>query len=415
MPTRPPRQDWDEKANLPEAVTAIVVLQGDGLWWAQDTEKLAMDYVSTLLPAMTIGVDLGDKTSEVYSVGGDGVEREMPAVRTTRDRVEAYFGEIPPARIVIECGMHSPWVSRVLEGLGHQVIVANTRQMPRRQRKFDKMDARNLAREGRVDPRKLYPIRHRGLEAQTDLALLRARRALVRARTLMVNHVRGVVKSFGYRVPSCGSEAFANVAKATVPDELREALGPLIQQIRQLTKQIRRFDAKVEAKVKKYPEIKLLRQVKGVGPVTSLAFVLLIEDPKRFEDSRDVGAYFGLVSRVWASGASNPQLRITKAGDEMMRSLLTNAAHYILGPFGPDCDLRRYGEKMAARGGKNAKKRAVSAVARRLSVLLHVLWKKGAVYEPLRNTGNREGAEALRQGQRPRHKMTTGRIAVSNC
>ena len=131
-----------------------------------------------------------------------------------------------------------------------------------------------------------------------------------------------------------------------------------------------------------YPEALLLQQISGVGPITALAFVLLVEDPRRFEQSREVGAYFGLVPRLDESSDSTPQLRITKAGDELGRRLLVSAAQYILGPFGPECDLRSHGEAIAQRGGKNAKKRAAVAVARKLAVLMHRLWIAKATYDP---------------------------------
>jgi len=125
--------------------------------------------------------------------------------------------------------------------------------------------------------------------------------------------------------------------------------------------------------------------VEGVGALTALTFVLTVGDPHRFEKSRSVGAYFGLVPATAQSGDRDPQKRISKEGDEMLRKLLVSSAHYILAPFGSDSDLRRHGEKIASRGGKNAKKRAVVAVARKLSVLLHSLWVSGEVYDPLRN------------------------------
>jgi transposase len=123
---------------------------------------------------------------------------------------------------------------------------------------------------------------------------------------------------------------------------------------------------------------------KGVGPITALAYVLTLENPDRFVKSRDVGPYLGLVPKQEDSGESPPQLGISKAGDTMMRRLLVGSAHHILGPFGPDTDLRRYGLRLCERGGKNAKKRAAVAVARKLAVLLHCLWVSGEVYEPLR-------------------------------
>ena len=142
-----------------------------------------------------------------------------------------------------------------------------------------------------------------------------------------------------------------------------------------------------------YPETELLRQVEGIGPLTALTFVLTLEDPSRFAKSRSVGAYLGLVPATDQSGDRDPQKRISKEGDEMMRRLLVGSAHYILGPLGSDSDLRRHGEKIASRGGKNSKKRAVVAVARKLSVLLHRLWVTGEVYEPLRNTHRSGGQE----------------------
>jgi transposase len=135
----------------------------------------------------------------------------------------------------------------------------------------------------------------------------------------------------------------------------------------------------------KYPEVKTLTQIAGVGTLTALAFIVTIGDPHRFRQSRTVGAWLGLIPGQRASGQSDPQQRITKEGDRYLRSLLVNCAHYVLGSFGPDCDLRRHGKAIAARGGNNAKKRAIVAVARKLAVLLHRLWLTGAVYEPLRN------------------------------
>ena len=136
-----------------------------------------------------------------------------------------------------------------------------------------------------------------------------------------------------------------------------------------------------------------MRQVEGIGPLTALTFVLTLEDPYRFEKSRSVGAYLGLVPATDQSGDRDPQKRISKEGDEMLRKLLVGSAHYILGPFGSDSDLRRHGEKIASRGGKNAKKRAAVAVARKLSVLLHSLWVSGEVYDPLHNAHRRQEQE----------------------
>jgi transposase len=177
-------------------------------------------------------------------------------------------------------------------------------------------------------------------------------------------------------------------AVSHIPEALWPALGPVLEQIGSLTQCIRDYDRQLETISKEYyPETDLLRQVEGIGPLTALTFVLTLEDPSRFERSRSLGAYLGLVPARDQSGDTDPrEKRISKEGDEMLRKLLVGSAHYILGPFGGDSDLRRHGEKIASRGGKNAKKRAVVAVARKLSVLLHHLWVTGEVYDPLHNT-----------------------------
>lgn len=339
-----------------------------------------------LVPNLTIGLDLGDKSSCVCEVNAQAqvVKRDM--IATSPKGIEAYFGNRTPFRVVLEVGTHSPWVSRLLERLGHQVIVANPSAVygkRRRKKRNDAMDAEFLARQGRADPVLLHPIQHRGAETQTHLGLLRARDSLVRSRTKLINHVRGSAKAMGSRLPRCSAEAFPRKVGALIPEELHAALGPLLEVIDDLTKRIRAFDQQISRAVgEHYPEARRLQQITGVGPVTALAFVLLIEDPARFERSRDVGAYFGLVPRLDESSDSQPQLRITKAGDELGRRLLVSAANYILGPFGPDCDLRRHGERIAERGGKNAKKRAKVAVARKLAVMMHRLWVAEAQYDP---------------------------------
>jgi len=301
-------------------------------------------------------------------------------------------------RIAIEAGTHSPWVSRVLEGCGHEVLVANARKLRliyANKRKTDEIDAENLARLARVDPKLLYPLKHRSEDSQAHMAIIRSRDALVSARTQLVNHVRGAVKSFGGRLPKCPAVSFHNKAPEHIPEALMPALEAMLEQIGSLTRQIREYDRQLETISKEcYPETELLRQVEGVGPLTALTFVLTLEDPYRFEKSRTVGAYLGLVPARDQSGDRDPQKHISKEGDEMLRKLLVGSAHYILGPFGSDSDLRRHGEKIASRGAKNAKKRAVVAVARKLSVLLHRLWVTGEIYEPLYNTHRHEDLAA---------------------
>jgi len=343
---------------------------------------------SAIPSQMTIGLDLGDRYSYFYTLDAAGENIESGRVQTTRSALEKRFRNGEVARVVMEAGTHSPWVSRLLTEWGHDVLVANPRQLAliaQNDSKDDPIDAELLARLGRVEPQLLAPIVHRGAEAQADLAVIRARDAVVASRTQLVNHVRGAVKSFGARLPKCSPRSFARKAELEVPEPLRGALEPVLQVIGEMTEQIKGYDRQLEAACQEhYPETELLRQVGGVGVVTALAFVLTLEDAQRFRRSRSVGSFLGLRPGRDKSGAQDPELRITKAGDRLLRRLLVGSAQYILGPLGPDCDLRRWGLKLASRGRKNAKKRAVVAVARKLAVLLHRLWVGGEVYEPLR-------------------------------
>jgi len=340
---------------------------------------------------MTAGLDLGDQYSYLYVLDTESGELvEEGRLRTTPDGLLRRFDSERKLKVAIEVGTHSTWVSRILEGCGHEVLVANprkTRLIYAGKRKTDKLDAQKLARLARADPELLYPVGHRGEESQAHLALIHSRDALVRSRTQLINHVRGTVKSFGARLPKCSAESFHRKAADALPSKLAETLEEVVETIGSLTETIRDYERRIERLCEQsYPqETGLLRQVPGVGTITSLSFVLTLEDPDRFEKSRSVGAYLGLVPGKDQSGQSDPGRPISGEGDEMLRRLLVGSAHYILGPFGPDSDLRRHGEKIALRGGKNAKKRAVVAVARKLSVLLHRLWITGEAYDPLRN------------------------------
>jgi transposase len=349
-------------------------------------------------PQVTAGLDLGDKHSYLCLIDSQSGEViEEGRLRTSPEAFRRRFASEQSMRIAIEAGTHSPWTSRMLEECGHEVLVANAHKLRliyANKQKTDEIDAENLARLARVDPKLLYPLKHRGEDSQADMALIRSRQALIGCRTQLVNHIRGAVKSFGGGLPKCPAVSFHKNAAEHIPEALWPALGPILEQIGSLTQRIRQYDRKLEAISKeRCPETELLRQVEGIGPLTALTFVLTLEDPYRFVKSRSVGAYLGLVPASDRSGDRDPQKLISKEGDEMLRKLLVSSAHYILGPFGSDSDLRRHGEKIASRGGKNAKKRAVVAVARKLAVLLHSLWISAEVYEPLRNT-HRFGGQA---------------------
>src|ERR1700690_865684 len=347
---------------------------------------------------LTIGLDLGDRWSFYCVLDEAGqiiLEQKLP---TTPEAMKQTFGKITRSLIALETGTHSPWLSRLLTELGHEVIVAHAQKVElitKSNRKDDRHDARTLARLARVDPELLGPVRHRSVKAQLHLTVIRARAELVSVRTALVNAARGLVKSYGQRLPKCGTYQVSRELATALSAELRDVLEPLLQEIESLNERIKEYDGRMEKIAKQvYPEVALLKQVKGVGTQIALTYVLTIEDPHRFLKSREVGCFLGLKPGRRDSGESKPQKAISKAGDRYLRTMMVQGAHYILGPFGEDSDLRRWGLKLAERRGKNAKKRAIVAVARKLAVLLHRLWVGGEVYEPLRNTNRAMGAAA---------------------
>jgi transposase len=319
--------------------------------------------------------------------GAVGIDTKFP---TTKEALDALFGEIPRSLLVMECCGSSPWVSRLAQSHGHEVIVADPRKLRviwDTTKKNDRRDALVLARAGAERSSNLVPIRHRSETTQRHLAVVRARALLVEARTRIVNGARGIVKTEGERLPRCSAESFHRTAAPSIPAGLRTALDPLVTALAGLDAAIRAHDKEIERLGREvYPVTQLLREVPGVGVLTSLAFVLVIEDPARFKRSRDVGAYIGVVPRQDQSGESDRQLPITKCGDGLLRRLLVQSAHHVLGPFGKPCRLRSWGLELAERGGRNAKKRAVVAVARKLAVLLHAMWKSGEHFEPQRGS-----------------------------
>src|ERR1700690_3829188 len=374
---------------------------------AQIKRRPAMKKISTRAAAqsrnilqqkLTVGLDLGDRNSWYCVLDESGQIQLEERVRTNAKALREVFGEMPRSRIALEIGTHSPWISRLLSELGHEVIVANARKVRligESRKKDDRLDAQTLARLARIDPQLLGPVKHRSAQAQADLMMIRARASLVSARTALINAARGLAKSYGERLPKRGTQQVGRELATALSTALREVLEPLLREVESLNERIREYDQRIEQIAKEvYPEVTLLKQVKGVGTQIALTYRLTIDDPHRFAKSRDVGCFLGLRPGRRNSGQSEPQQKISKEGDRYLRTMLVQGAHYILGPFGEDSDLRRWGLKLAERGGKNAKKRAVVAVARKLAVLLHRLWVGGEVYEPLRNTNRAMGAAA---------------------
>jgi len=333
-----------------------------------------------------IGIDMGDRHHHFCILDTSGEEVGSGRCASTRAGLRKTFGDVSSALIAIEAGTHSAWTQRELEAMGHTVLVGNPRKLRmiyQDDRKSDRRDAAMLARIARMDPSLLHPVHHRGARAQADLAILRARDTAVRMRAQLIHTVRGLVKNTGCRLPASSTAYFHTKVKHDIPRELRPAITPLLETIEKLTKAVKDYDKKIATRcAKRYPETELLKSVPGVGPVTALAYALTLEDPARFAKSRDAGAYLGLVPRRDQSGCCDKQLPISKAGDRYLRRLLVGSAQYLLGPFGPDCKLRRHGLTLAQRGGGSGKKRAVVALARKLAVLLHRLWADGALFDP---------------------------------
>lgn len=334
---------------------------------------------------VVVGMDVGDKNNQMCGLNAGGKIVLERRISNTVAGLNGVFKSLPPCRVVIEAGGHAMWIVELLRGFGHEVKVVNPRKMRRiyeNENKSDVVDARELADAGLYRWERLPLAYLRKKEDQEKLSVLKSRDLLVRSRTGMVNLVRSLLKHEGVRVPKCGPEAFPKRAAGLVPEGLQVAIEPLLKEIAALTERIRELDKWIEATAKHDPGVRSVMQVQGVGPVTSAAYVWTMSDPERFGKSRMVGSYLGLRPKRDQSGETDKQLPITKAGNAYIRRLLVSCAQYIVGRHGKDCDLRRWGLKLAERGGKRAKRKAVVAVARKLAVLLHHLWITGEEYEP---------------------------------
>lgn len=347
---------------------------------------------TTQIQQAIIGLDLGDKKHQacVTDNKNGNILEEFP-IPNARKHLEKLITKYPGALIAIEVGTHSTWISRFLAGKGATVIVANARKLRAiytNDRKSDLLDARMLAKLVRVDPSLLHPVKHKSEQCQKDMLGIKMRDNLVRQRVNIVLAIRGTLKSLGLRIPSASTPAFSKAARTFLQkhSDIIDSIEPSLRVLDELSASIRELDKRIEQTAQeRYPVVDTLRQIRGVGPITSLCFALVVDDSQRFQDPRDVGAFLGLVPRRDQSGDTDKQLPISKTGNAYLRRLLVQSAQYIMGPFGEDCDLRRHGLRLAARGGKAAKKKAIIAVARKLAVLMLVLWQRGSDYETLKN------------------------------
>ena len=343
-----------------------------------------MEQTSTGDAGRTIGLDLGDKWSEYVALDAEGRRVGAGRVRSTADGFAKLSALHDGAFVVMETGTHSPWAAAQFGTWGHRVAVANSSELAlvtASVRKSDRRDAEILARLGRADVELLHPVAQRKPETQLLLSKLRARRTMVRSRTMLVNSVRGTAKSLGTRTAPCSADSFHRKALAWASPELRDAVKFEMAAIAALTEQILLADAELEALAASMPAVAAMRQVPGVGLLIALTFALTIEDPTRFARRADAAAYFGLAPGRRQSGERDPKMGITKRGNAEARSLLVQGAHYVLGAHGPDCALRRWGLALERTKGKRT---AIVATARKLAVLMLALWATGERYDPMR-------------------------------
>ena len=333
------------------------------------------------------GLDISQKTIEIFSLIGEN-GRSLGKISNTRESLEEFFDQLPaPASsitVVLETGTHSAWIGRCLEGRGHEVIVAHARDLAfiyQGTKKSDRIDAEKLARMARADKKLLHPVKLMDRKRQEALLAIKARDLLVKNRTCTINAIRGFLRSFGIEDHEYSHETI-NQLYSTLPKEIRLNLRGLFTALTAMNNCIKDYDRRIAKIAQEYPETRTLQQIKGVGPLIALTFALVIGDPKRFT-SRECSSYTGLAPRRDQSGEEDKQLGITKCGNKLLRRLLVQGAQYIMGPFGEDCDLRDFGNRIAQRGGSIARKKAKVAVARKLAITMLALWRNPNVgYDP---------------------------------
>src|SRR5579872_1185556 len=211
---------------------------------------------------LTVGLDLGDRSSWYCVLDEAGRVLLEQRVSTTPKALREVLGGMPRSRIALETGMHSPWVSRLLSAVGHEVIVAHARKVRligESRKKDDRLDAQTLARLARIDPQLLYPVKHRSVQAQADLMMIRARAGLVRVRTGLVNTARGLSKSYGERLRGCNVRNMNPEKAEGLSPELQTALEPLLAAIESVSQRIAEYNERIENLAQQsYPQVALL-------------------------------------------------------------------------------------------------------------------------------------------------------------
>ena len=340
-------------------------------------------------------MDISQKTIEIFVLKG---EKGVPfgKILNNQKSLNDFFDKVPfPSKtitVALETGTHSAWISHCLEQRGYEVIVAHARDLAfiyKGDKKSDRIDAEKLARVARADKKLLHPVRLMSKTRQEALLAIKARDLLMKERTCIVNAIRGFVRSLGIDDAEYSIETISKMY-SVLPKEIRQNLRGLFSVLTAINNNISSYDKRLKKIAEEYPETKILQQVKGVGPIIALSFALIISDPNRFS-SKECASYLGLVPKRDQSGETDKQLGITKSGNKLLRRLLVQGAQYIMGPFGEDCDLRDFGNRIAQRGGRIAKKKATIAVARKLAITMLALWRNPDVkYDPHFKAANKQ-------------------------
>jgi transposase len=349
-----------------------------------------MNKCSTEQKKVYVGFDVSEKAIEVYAVCGDVSSQGRTKINNDKRSIKEFlsmFKKPSQVCVVMETGTHSPWMSRFIDELGFEVIVAHARDLALiygSDKKNDQLDAEKLARLAQADRKLLHPVKHMTAERQVDLAVLKARQLVERQRTQIINSIRGLLRTTGHKlIEQDYSSCTIKKCYEALPEDMKPVLAPLIQQLYYLELAIKDYDKQITKLCKKYKVTKILQKIRGVGPIIALSFVLIVGDPDRFPDAARLCAYFGLVPKQDQSGNVDKQLGITKNGNNMMRRVLVQGAQYMMGHWGEDSDLRDYGLRIQARGGTIAKKKSYVAVARKLVAVMLALWKNPDIpYDP---------------------------------
>lgn len=343
-----------------------------------------------------VAIDLGRPNSVMCELDADG-KKSFRRFALNRPNLDRFFAGRPRCRVLIESSTESEWVARYLEGLGHEVVVADPNYAPmygerNRRVKTDRRDADVLFEANRLG---IYREAHRRSEEQREVtALLRVRDSLVRTRTRSVNLVRALLRREGLRVRSGHAESFVErVEELELSGDLRALVRPMLELLGPVNEQLRMVDRRVVELKKADERVRRLQTAPAIGAVTSAAFLALIDDVGRFPRAHAVESYLGLVPSEWSSSEKRLQGRITKAGDTRVRWLLVEAGWTIMRSRRLECQpLRSWAEGIAARRGRKV---AAVAVARRLAGILYAMLRDGTNYDPTR----------LQQGSHGRNRM----------